>query len=165
MTDNLKEREAFEAWAKSVIASDPQQWPILGGHDGEDYWAYLGFKAGRASVAEAAQSLPDGWKSAVSDLIFHIDDVLPGSVWSLISTEKWNAVTSLLAASTRPQPVQPSARMWHDRIKDDHPTSDPQYWPNALKVEYMEREILDLRALVEQTKTISIPYTRSSQTI
>lgn len=64
--------------------------------------------------------------------------------------EAVEAVDAMLAASPKPQPVQaqPSVRMWHDRIKDEHPTSDPQYWPNALKVEYMEREILDLRAML-----------------
>jgi len=62
------------------------------------------------------------------------------------------------SAAPQPQPVaqpvqaQPIIRMWHDRIKDEHPTSDPQYWPNALKVEYMEREILDLRAVIAQPK-------------
>lgn len=54
--------------------------------------------------------------------------------------------------TAQPVQAQPSTRMWHDRIKDEHPTSEPEYWPNALKVEYMEREILDLRALVAQPK-------------
>lgn len=39
-------------------------------------------------------------------------------------------------------------RMWHDRIKDAHPGSTPEYWPSALKAEYMEAEILELRAAI-----------------
>jgi hypothetical protein len=36
--------------------------------------------------------------------------------------------------------------MWHDRIKDAHPNSEPEYWPSSLKADYMQDEILDLRA-------------------
>ena len=35
---------------------------------------------------------------------------------------------------------------WHQRIKTEHPKSDPEYWPTALKLQYMEKEILELRA-------------------
>lgn len=35
---------------------------------------------------------------------------------------------------------------WHQRIKTEHPKSDPEYWPPALKLQYMEMEILELRA-------------------
>jgi hypothetical protein len=35
--------------------------------------------------------------------------------------------------------------MWHDRIKEAHPHSEPEYWPSSLKAEYMEAEILELR--------------------
>jgi len=55
----------------------------------------------------------------------------------------------------QPVQAQPIIRMWHDRIKDEHPTSEPEYWPNALKVEYMEREILDLRAVIAQPKPVN----------
>lgn len=46
---------------------------------------------------------------------------------------------------------KPSTRMWHDRIKDAHPNSEPEYWPMSLKLTYMEDEITDLRALVQGT--------------
>src|SRR5690606_34344450 len=42
----------------------------------------------------------------------------------------------------------PPVRMWHDRIKDEHPTSEPEYWPSSLKAKYMEAEILELRRLL-----------------
>ena len=35
---------------------------------------------------------------------------------------------------------------WHQCIKIEHPKSDPKYWPTALKLQYMEKEILELRA-------------------
>lgn len=49
-----------------------------------------------------------------------------------------------LASHAGEQPL--AVRMWHDRIKDVHPKSEPEYWPSSLKVEFMEAEILDLRA-------------------
>lgn len=40
-------------------------------------------------------------------------------------------------------------RMWHDRIKEEHPTGEPEYWPASLKAQYMEAEILELRAKLQ----------------
>lgn len=49
-------------------------------------------------------------------------------------------------------------RMWHDRIKSEHPTSDPDYWPSSLKAQYMEAEILELRAALAASKKDQVPH-------
>jgi hypothetical protein len=49
------------------------------------------------------------------------------------------AVRQALAA-----PVQPMK--WGDAAQAAHPKSDPQYWPDSLKVRFMEQEIAQLRA-------------------
>ena len=35
---------------------------------------------------------------------------------------------------------------WSDRIQRVHPKSEPEFWPDALRVKYMADEISDLRA-------------------
>ena len=35
---------------------------------------------------------------------------------------------------------------WSDRIQRAHPKSEPEFWPDALRVKYMADEISDLRA-------------------
>lgn len=52
-------------------------------------------------------------------------------------------------------PMKP--RMWHDRIKDAHPRSEPEYWPSSLKAEYMEAEILELRAALASRDAAPAP--------
>ena len=35
---------------------------------------------------------------------------------------------------------------WSDRVQRAHPKSEPEFWPDALRVKYMADEISDLRA-------------------
>ena len=103
-----------------------------------------------------AQGLPDGWVAVPKQMTQEMRDATDAEGWTwedlLAAAQAITEAEYEEVAASPAQPVQPSTRMWHDRIKDEHPTSEPEYWPNALKVEYMEREILDLRALVTQAK-------------
>jgi hypothetical protein len=51
----------------------------------------------------------------------------------------------LAALKAQPAPVQPVAQ-WRNAALSAHPNSDPEYWPDSLKVRFMEQEIAQLRA-------------------
>ena len=73
-------------------------------------------------------------------------------------------VHNLLRAATAPQP-SPTAQAadsagwdadrivkWSDRIQRAHPKSEPEFWPDALRVKYMADEISDLRAAIDAAR-------------
>lgn len=61
-------REAFDVWAKNIVESDPEKWPLLAGYEGEDYWAYLGWQ-GHASLLAAAPAAPEQQEDDDSPLL------------------------------------------------------------------------------------------------
>lgn len=113
MTDNLKEREAFEAWATE------RSWPIE--HDGFTYdhptvqSMYSGWQARAAIEADrASRDVPAGWRLVPCDPTSEMwkaankvdDDAFAGGSMHGADIELvWNA---MLAAAPQPQPVQPS---------------------------------------------------------
>jgi hypothetical protein len=52
------ERELFEQAAKAHIAANPDDWPLIGGHDDEEKWAWWGWQA-RASRQAVPSDLKD----------------------------------------------------------------------------------------------------------
>ena len=56
----------------------------------------------QAAQGEPVQGVPDGWREAISNLLSHIEDVVPDNVWEAIDAEKWNAVSLLTASPTPP---------------------------------------------------------------
>lgn len=54
-------------------------------------------------------------------------------------------------AAPLPEQVERSIPMWQDRIKAEHPRSEPEYWNASIKAHYMEAEILELRAALTST--------------
>ena len=133
------------------------------GYTEDDMQAYA-----RAALAEAAQSMPDGMVPVPVELLKRAESSL-GSFcsdhgWGSADMDTMDAISSALAASPAqpvcPQASQPqsSVRAWQDRIKDTHPQSCLKYWPDALKVEYMEQEIFELRTLAAQPVQPSEPY-------
>jgi hypothetical protein len=119
-----------------------------------EYWriAYYEGRSGKSAGDDANETLHN-IESALRAAVPEEKDNRYASGESWARAEGWNDCVRHIRASAAQQaaqPVRPSPRMWHDRIKDAHPKSEPEYWPNPLKVEYMEQEILDLRALVAQ---------------
>ena len=41
---------------------------------------------------------------------------------------------------------------WSDRVQRAHPKSEPEFWPDALRVKYMADEISDLRAAIDAAR-------------
>ena len=67
------------------------------------------------------------------------------------------AVREALAAPATAQAdsVQEDAgriEKWSDRIQRVHPKSEPEFWPDALRVKYMADEISDLRAAIDAAR-------------
>ena len=65
------------------------------------------------------------------------------------------AVNTLREAIAQPeQPAAPVAPIpalptpWHHRILKVHPKSEPEFWPDELRIKYMADEISELRAAV-----------------
>jgi hypothetical protein len=52
--DLSDERTAFEAAASAYIVANPDEWPLLGGHDDEERWAFVGW---RLALSEGTASL------------------------------------------------------------------------------------------------------------
>ena len=46
---------------------------------------------------------------------------------------------------------------WSDRVQRAHPKSEPEFWPDALRVKYMADEISDLRAALAQADSVTAP--------
>lgn len=40
-----KDEKEFQQWMKEHVEKNPKDWPLIGGHDREDYWARLAWKA------------------------------------------------------------------------------------------------------------------------
>lgn len=83
------------------------------------------------------------------------DDPREWRSWESGTEPKWGVNAECIAmvdaapgaaTAAREQEAPAKIRMWHDRIKVEHPTSEPEYWPSSLKAQYMEAEILELRA-------------------
>ena len=43
---------------------------------------------------------------------------------------------------------------WSDRVQRAHPKSEPEFWPDALRVKYMADEISDLRAALATADSV-----------
>ena len=43
---------------------------------------------------------------------------------------------------------------WSDRVQRAHPKSEPEFWPDALRVKYMADEISDLRAARDSADSV-----------
>lgn len=72
--------------------------------------------------------------------------------------ERLMAATAL-AAAPQPAPTADSLladadriEKWSDRVQRAHPKSEPEFWPDALRVKYMADEISDLRAAIDAAR-------------
>jgi hypothetical protein len=58
----------------------------------------------------------------------------------------WRDALESVKCATPPAAAPVQHVKWEDAAQAAHPKSDPQYWPESLKVRFMEKEILQLRA-------------------
>lgn len=65
---------------------------------------------------------------------WHKDDPLFSDDWERIP-----------AAAAEPMPASEAPKPWQERIKEDHPNSDPQYWPESIMLKNMNAEIAEWR--------------------
>jgi hypothetical protein len=101
---------------------------------------------GMIARAKAAAAKPapvqEGWKLVPVVATREIEDAI-GKARNLKASEIWE---DALAATPPTQPAPVQHVKWEDAAQAAHPKSDPQYWPESLKVRFMEKEILQLRA-------------------
>lgn len=151
------EREAFEKWFRKERHSRlDRNMPDKSYNDPAAYEGWLVWQARAAHEASAAvpvgavwvmaDELTD-WKNRVNTLATLSLKADRYSVGRALKQDIADAIACApLASPPPPQHEAPKVRMWHDRIKEERPTIEPRYWPAVLKAEYMEAEILELRA-------------------
>jgi hypothetical protein len=52
-----------------------------------------------------------------------------------------------------PSPEQIAVKRWQERIRENHPNSEPQFWRDEIIAKYARQECDDLRALVSNQAT------------
>lgn len=100
------EHAEFNAWATKYVQDNPFDSDLLGGHDGQDYWAFLGWKAAKEQ-SNSTQSESNYDVFADCNDITAIDNMIDFSkkeqrelyfaIWQLIQAKEnlYKAIESL----------------------------------------------------------------------